>query len=558
LYARFNCFDLDKEDNDMIRRLLHWKRPHRAALTVIGALAATGVVASVALALISDTGTHSVIVPNSGQSKTADLGNATVEYIGSSASNQASGTGLFDPFLRLQGDPTEKGFNTDGAVQFQTKSGKWTKAILASAIPVVDCGGDQAGSNCWELFVDINESNTAKYVSLTKVEIYFANSATLTDYPFSASEATLQYEFNGEIQIHDVNQGSGRGDLRYLVPVQPFDSGDWFVLYSEWGSSTAAPDGKTFASEGGFEEWKVRKAPNLTIVKTADAASVNAGSNIGFTITMTNGGAADATGVTISDPLPSGTGVDWSIASQNPAGSCSISGSPPTETLNCGPLTLASGGGQLTVHITSATTGDSCGLYDNTATFTSTNAGTGSDDASVTVSCGAIRILKNSTKGGAVANAGAVFAVDGPDADTTADFSVTDASPAAGLDEDGDIGEVCVSGLVPGATYTVNETSPPSGYGGASESDVTVVGVAGNCSTAGLSSATFSNAPLADLLVQVDGQSSGEIASSIDCVDSGNTSIGSAGIPDPKVDPAVVDVDDLEPDTYTCTITIDP
>ena len=49
---------------------------------------------------------------------------------------------------------------------------------------------------------------------------------------------------------------------------------------------------------------------------------------------------------------------------------------------------------------------------------------------------GALKILKNSTKGGAVSNAGAVFSYDGS--------SVTD--NGAG-DEDPDVGEVCVSGL---------------------------------------------------------------------------------------------------------------
>jgi hypothetical protein len=85
---------------------------------------------------------------------------------------------------------------------------------------------------------------------------------------------------------------------------------------------------------------------------------------------------------------------------------------------------------------------------------------------------------------------------------------VTDDETAAA--SDADVGEVCVSGLQPGGNYVVNETSPPSGYGGAGEANVVVVGVAGGCSSAGLNAATFSNPPLADIQVNFRDGGSGE------------------------------------------------
>jgi hypothetical protein len=154
---------------------------------------------------------------------------------------------------------------------------------------------------------------------------------------------------------------------------------------------------------------------------------------------------------------------------------------------------------------------------------------------------GALAILKNSTKGGAVSQGGAIFSYDGG--------SVTD--NGAG-DEDSAIGSVCVSGLAPGG-YTVNETSPPPGYGDASEGGQSVTVQNGTDCSGSLpgagATATFTNPPLADLLVRVDGQESGEISSTIDC--------GSAGSAGPG-DPAVLDVDDLEPQTINCEIVIDP
>ena len=363
----------------MNRRVFR-RRPRRFALLAVAAgLVVMGVAASVALALVSDTGTYDITVQDNNNSAgplSLSPSGGSVEYIGSSANNQSSGTGIFDPFVRLQGSPTEKGYNTDGAVAFDTKSGTWTHAIKVNAIPVVDCDGSGSGTaTCWELFNDINETNSTKRISLNVVEVWFTTNANLVGYVDPdgfPSGATKEYEFNGDILINDVNQGSGRGDLRYLIPTagHTWDADTYFVLYSKWGttpSSTTANFGTGgWESDGGFEEWKVRKTPNVSIVKTAGAASVNAGSDISFTITVTNNGVADATGVTINDPLPNtaGTGVDWLESPDNP--NCSISDSPPSETLSCGPVTLAANGGSLSVTVKSHTTAASCGVYNNT------------------------------------------------------------------------------------------------------------------------------------------------------------------------------------------------
>jgi hypothetical protein len=309
----------------MFTRVVQRKRPRLPALLFVGgAVLAAGLLAAVALAYVDGTatlpgGTCDVQVPNSGESKdcTTDAG-ANVEYIGSSADNTSSGTGLFDPFVRLQASPRETGFNTDGAVQFGTKAGKWTHAILVSGIPVVDCDGDDPGTAmCWELFVDINEGNNAKHISLNEVEIYFAGSPLLTDYPFSGAEATLQYDFTGSILINDVNQGSGRGDLRYLIPIgagtditipADCDYGNaacdtWFVLYSQWGAAA----GNIYASEGGFEEWKVKIYPIPTNTAT-QVKNTNGTAATGDDTNIADGGSV-AIGTVVYDTATLGGGV---------------------------------------------------------------------------------------------------------------------------------------------------------------------------------------------------------------------------------------------------------
>src|SRR5207245_1771973 len=87
------------------------------------------------------------------------------------------------------------------------------------------------------------------------------------------------------------------------------------------------------------------KPSSIHVSKTADAATVNAGDPIGFTVTVNNSGTGTAKGVTVSDNLPagSGSGVTWVVASQSNPGLCSIAGSAP-QVLGCGPTDLSAGG----------------------------------------------------------------------------------------------------------------------------------------------------------------------------------------------------------------------
>ena len=85
--------------------------------------------------------------------------------------------------------------------------------------------------------------------------------------------------------------------------------------------------------------------PDLLITKTADSSSVTAGSSIGFTVTITNPGGADATNLNLSDSLPPGGGGDilWSIDTQTPPNKFTITGPMGSQVLtlvNNGSVTL--------------------------------------------------------------------------------------------------------------------------------------------------------------------------------------------------------------------------
>jgi hypothetical protein len=160
---------------------------------------------------------------------------------------------------------------------------------------------------------------------------------------------------------------------------------------------------------------------------------------------------------------------------------------------------------------------------------------------------GALAIVKNSTKGTAVTADGAVFSYDGG--------TVTD--NGAG-DEDSTVGSVCVSGLAPG-DYTVNETSPPAGYGDASEVDQVITVANGtNCTDnlpAAGATATFTDPPLSDIQVNFKDGGSGETSAVISCDEASGTADDTAAT-GWDTSHTVTGVEGAT--TITCTIVIDP
>ena len=208
---------------------------------------------------------------------------------------------------------------------------------------------------------------------------------------------------------------------------------------------------------------------SIAIDKTADAASVSAGSDIGFKIKVTNNGAGTATGVSMTDTLPTNQGLSWTVA-DNGGATCNI----VTGVLTCTEASLASGA-SFTVHITSPTNKTTCGTVNNTASVTTTNDGSGSDGASVDVLCPDISVLKTADQGtvSAGTSIGFKIKVSNTGAGNATNVTMTDTLPTdAGLSwtvaDDG--GATCgtdqgvltctMAALASGASFTVHITSP--------------------------------------------------------------------------------------------------
>ena len=163
--------------------------------------------------------------------------------------NQSTGTGVIEPFLRLQAIDTEQGFNTSVNGVLDNKDGIWTHPLLLSAVPIVNL----SGTNFYQVLLDVNQVNAGdkKFLSLDQLKIYqeatgsISTLAGLTNlrYNLDASDAGNYIKLN-----YDLNPGSGAGDMFAYIPTSLFSgSNQYFYLYSQFGSNFAANDG--------FEEW---------------------------------------------------------------------------------------------------------------------------------------------------------------------------------------------------------------------------------------------------------------------------------------------------------------
>ncbi|TMK83105.1 MAG: DUF11 domain-containing protein [Actinobacteria bacterium] len=284
----------------------------------------------------------------------------------------------------------------------------------------------------------------------------------------SGATVTTKTDANGNYEFDDVEPGT------YTVCETMQNT--WSQSQPSSGADCSAHGGgKGYSITIGLGDTVVRdfgnyQSPDLAIDKTADAASVSAGSDIGFKIKVTNNGPGPANSVSLTDPLPTKTGISWTVADDGGA-TCNIA----SNTLTCTKSVLASGA-SFTVHVTSHTTKDSCGTYDNTATVSAShNDGSPQDSASTEVLCASIAIDKTADQGtvSAGTDIGFKIKVTNIGAGAATGVSMTDTLPTnAGLSwtvaDDG--GATCgissgvltctMASLASGVSFTVHITSP--------------------------------------------------------------------------------------------------
>ena len=203
--------------------------------------------------------------------------------------NTIVGTGVFDPFVRIQTSQgyakcqpncTEQGFNTDGRTpqpgngsildNHDKGNSNWNHSIKLSDIPMITVcdGGGSTGSNChqfYEFLLDINEQGqNDSGLSLDSFKLFVAGQGDILSNSITDSSCAPDTNPNGTFklcgratEVYDMDNipggdasllmdysnfsGSGNGvDLQALVPVSNFSgyNKDSFVyLYSKFGET---------------------------------------------------------------------------------------------------------------------------------------------------------------------------------------------------------------------------------------------------------------------------------------------------------------------------------
>jgi hypothetical protein len=169
---------------------------------------------------------------------------------------QPAGTGIYDPFVRIQMNGTEQGYNTSGRpVAFnELTDPNFTRSLLLTDVSIKTLDG----IDYREFVLDINESgsSTGRLLSLDQMKVFLSPTGSSTTSNISLL-GTMVYDLDAggdnwiKLNASLNGPGSGTSDMFAYIPNSFFiGSNPYVTLYSQFGTN--------FASDAGFEEWSVQ------------------------------------------------------------------------------------------------------------------------------------------------------------------------------------------------------------------------------------------------------------------------------------------------------------
>jgi len=175
---------------------------------------------------------------------------------------QSTGTGVIDPFLRIQraNSPCVAGFNTGGNAggTLDDIAGTWTHALATSSLTTINIGG----TDYVQFLLDINQTGADPFLSLEAMRLFsFGNGGLDGDAGLNTllgGGLGVQSLFNMVdgtnrrlLMDYGLNSGSGSGDLLFSINADLFaNAGEFIYLFSRFGAA-----GTIFENNDGFEEW---------------------------------------------------------------------------------------------------------------------------------------------------------------------------------------------------------------------------------------------------------------------------------------------------------------
>jgi hypothetical protein len=185
---------------------------------------------------------------------------------------QPTGTGVFEPFLRIQGKNSstpvgsEQGYNADYANAsepvYDEKVGIWTHSIQFSDLIYVNLDG----IGYYEFLLDLDDPNdkkdaTKRWISLNSVQIYTSPLELTAPYSNNLNSlGTKRYDMDvgadGDVTVNldgARTSGNGQSDMAMYVLESNFagvNASDYVTFYSYFGNP--------YYADGSFEEWSLR------------------------------------------------------------------------------------------------------------------------------------------------------------------------------------------------------------------------------------------------------------------------------------------------------------